>query len=357
MYIRTILTIKCNILYHFSIKTLNTLYKTKRFENSLLKEEIIMKKDCKWVSSRVKKCIAVVMSVVMFSILIAPAKVSAAISSTDDGVVSSYTLFGDLNSDNKVDSLDYAEMKIMLLGTTDPDTVNMKAADLNGDGDANSLDLALMKKLLIGDIRTFPVETRYPSTYNNSSTYLMLIDSLDTFQISLQENGSTGYQWDYVITDADAANLVSVDSYCFTPNLVGTPVQKVWTFKAVKSGKHTLQFTYRRPWETDVEPLETFKYDIYVSDVGRTINVKQGDSFNIALIGGGIFGGSWSYSNPDETAICLLKKELFEDHPGMADALNLTQWTFTAVKPGSYKLLFKGGSYFSNGAQFDINVV
>ncbi len=315
-----------------------------------------MKKDCKWVSSRVKKCIAVVMSVVMFSILIAPAKVSAATSSTDDGVSRSYTLFGDLNGDNYVDSLDYAEMKMTLLGTADPSTVNMKAADLNGDEAVNSLDLALMKKLLSGEIRTFPVETRYPNNYNYGSTYLLLCDTADTFQVSLKENGSTGYQWEYVISDADAADLISVDSYCFTPNLVGTPVQKVWTFKAIKSGKHTVQFTYRRPWETDVEPLETFKFDIYVSDVGRTINVNQGDSFNIALVGGGIFGGSWSYSNPDETAICLLKKELFEDHPGMADALNLTQWTFTALKPGSYKLLFNGGSFFSNGAQFDINV-
>ncbi len=316
-----------------------------------------MKTDFTWVTSRVKRCIAAFMAVAMFLSVIALAEVNAEASSTGDGVVRSYTLFGDLNSDNKVDSLDYAKMKIILLGTTDSGTVNMKAADLNGDGDVNSLDLALIKKLLIGDIRTFPVETRYPSTSDNSSTYLFLSDSLDTFQISLKENGSTGYQWDYVISDADAASLISVDSYCFSPNLIGTPVQKVWTFKAVKPGKHTIQFTYRRPWETDVEPLGTFKYDIYVSDVGRTINVKQGDSFNIALVGGGIFGGTWNYSNSDETAICLLNKEVFEDHPGIPDAQNLTEWTFTAVKPGSYKLIFKGSSLFSNGAEFNINVV
>ncbi len=316
-----------------------------------------MEKNYTWKSKRVMKCISVLLSVVFFLILIAPVNANAETPSTDDGVVRSYTLFGDLNSDNKVDSLDYAKMKIVLLGTTDPGTVNMKAADLNGDGDVNSLDLVLLKKLITGEIRTFPVESKYPSTVNNSSTYLFLSDSVDTFQISLKENGSTGYQWDYVISDADAANLISVDSYCFTPNLVGTPIQKVWKFKAVKSGKYTVQFSYRRPWETGVEPLETFKYDIYVSDVGRTINVKQGDSFNIALIGGGIFGGAWNYSNSDETAICLLKKEIFEDHPGIPDAQNLTQWTFTAVKPGSYKLLFEGGSFFSNGAEFDINVV
>ncbi|AEY66330.1 protease inhibitor I42 family protein [Clostridium sp. BNL1100] len=316
-----------------------------------------MEKNYTWKSMRVMKCISVLMSVFIFSILIAPVKVNAEASSTDDGVVRSYTLFGDLNSDNKVDSLDYAKMKMVLLGTNASDTVNMKAADLNGDEALNSLDLVLLKKLITGEIRTFPVESKYPSTYDNSSTYLFLADSADTFQISLKENGSTGYQWDYVISDADAANLISVDSYCFTPNLVGTPIQKVWTFKAVKSGKHTIQFTYRKPWETDVEPLETVKYDIYVSNVGGTINIKQGDSFNIALISGGIFGGTWKYSNTDETAICLLNKEIIEENPGIPDALNLTQWTFTAVRPGSYKLIFEGGSFFSNGAKFDINVV
>ncbi|WP_034848289.1 protease inhibitor I42 family protein [Ruminiclostridium josui] len=305
---------------------------------------------------RAKKYLSVLMAVVIFLILIAPAKANAETPSTDIGVSKSYTLFGDLNSNGYVDSIDYAKLKSILLGVAEPGTVNMKAADLNGDENVNALDLALLKKLITGEIRTFPVESKYPSTANNSSTFLFLLDSYDTFQISLKENGSTGYQWEYTISDFDGANLISEDSYCFTPNLDGTPIQKVWTFKAVKSGKYTIEFTYKRPWETDEEPLQTFKYDIYVSDVGRTIDVKQGESFNIALVGGGIFGGTWKYSNTDESAIYLLNKEVFEDHPGMADALNLTQWTFKAVKPGSYKLTFQGGSFFSDDLEFDINV-
>ena len=313
-----------------------------------------MKKDFRWMSKRVIRYTSVFMAVVMFLSVIALAEVRAETSITDDGVARSYTLFGDLNSDNNVDSLDYAKMKMILLGTTVPSTVNLKAADLNGDEDVNSLDLAIMGKFITGEIRTFPVKTKYPSTGDNSSIYPFLND---TFQIALEENGSTGYQWDYVISDVAAATLISEDSYCFTPNLDGTPIQKVWTFKALMAGRYTIQFTYRKPWETDVEPLKTVKSDIYVSTVnGTVINVKQGDTFKIAMIGGGIAGYSWKYTIPEEIPFTLLSKEILDEHPNSADSMYLIVWTFTAVKPGSHKLVFTG-TPFSQKVECQINVV
>ncbi len=313
-----------------------------------------MKKDCTWVASRVKRCIAAFMSVAMFLSVITLTEVNAETSITDDGVASSYTLFGDLNNDNRVDSIDYAKMKMVLLGTIAPDTVNMKAADLNGDEDVNSLDLSIMGKFMTGEIRTFPVKTNYPSTGDNSTMYPFLND---TFQIILEENGSTGYQWDYVISDAAAATLISEDSYCFTPNLVGTPVQKVWTFNALMPGKYTIQFNYRRPWETDVEPLKTVKCDIYVSTVnGTVINVNQGDTFKIAMIGGGIAGYSWKYAIPEEMPFMLLSKEILDEHPNSADSMYLNVWTFTAIKPGSYNFVFTG-TPFSQKVECQINIV
>ena len=313
-----------------------------------------MEKNYTWKSIRVMKFISFLMSVVFFLILITPVNANAETPSTDDGVVRSYTLFGDLNSDNKVDSLDYAKMKIILLGTTDSGAVNMKAADLNGDGDVNSLDLALIKKLLIGDIRTFPVETKYPSTTDKSN---ILVDLDNTFKITLTENGSTGYQWSYVIGNLDAANLISEDSYCFTPNLVGTSVQKVWTFKALMPGKHTIQFTYSQPWAPDVEPLKTVKCDIYVSTVnGTVINVNQGDTFNIALVGGGIVGYSWDCTIPLDMSISPLSIERFDLNPGMTDSYYLVVWTFAAVEPGKHKLVFNRKPWLEM-VECEINVV
>ncbi len=307
-----------------------------------------------WMAKRVLRCVSAFMAVVMFISVIAITEVSAEASITDDGVTRSYTLFGDLNSDNYVDSLDYAKMKMIFLGTTDPSTVNMKAADLNGDGEVNSLDLVIMGKFITGEIKTFPVKTNYPSTGDNSSIYPFLNDN---FQITLEENGSTGYQWDYAISDASAATLISEDSYCFTPNAEGAPAQKVWTFKALMPGKYTIQFTYRRPWETGVEPLKTVKCDIYVSTVsGTVINVKQGDTFKIAMIGGGIAGYSWKYTIPEEMPFVLLSKEILDEHPNSADSMYLNVWTFTAIKPGSYNFVFNG-TPFSQKVECQINIV
>lgn len=313
-----------------------------------------MEKNYTQMAKRVFRCISAFMSAVMFLSVIAVTEVRAETSSIGSGITTNYTLFGDVNGDNNVDALDYAGIKMILLGTTDTSTINMKAADLNGDEDVNSIDLALMGKFITGEIKTFPVKTKYPSTGDNSVDYPFLND---TFQIALEENGSTGYQWDYVISNAAAATLISEDSYCFTPNSVGTPVQKVWSFKALKPGKYTIQFIYRKPWEIDVEPIKTVKCDIYVSTVnGTVINVNQGDTFKIAMIGGGITGYSWKYTLPEEMPFTLLSKEILDEHPNSADSMYLIVWTFTAVKPGSYKLVFNG-TPFSQKVECQINVV
>ncbi len=313
-----------------------------------------MEKDYTQMGKRIFRYISAFMAVVMFLSVITITEVCAETPSIGDGVTRSYTLFGDINSDNSVDSLDYARIKMILLGTTDSSTVNMKAADLNGDGDVNSLDLAIMGKFITGEIITFPVKSKYPSTGNNSVDYPFLNN---TFQITLEENGSTGYQWDYVISDAAAAMLISEDSYCFTPNLDGSPVQKVLTFKALKPGKYTIQFAYRQPGKTDAEPLKTVKCDIYVSTVnGTVINVNQGDTFKIAMIGGGIAGYSWKYTLPEEMPFTLLSKEILDEHPNSADSMYLIVWTFTAVKPGSHKLVFNG-TPFSQKVECQINIV
>ena len=69
-------------------------------------------------------------------------------------------VIGDLNYDNKVDSLDFAFLKMYLLGHINdfPTPYDLKAADLNGDGKIDSLDYAYLKKYLLGFINKFPVQ-------------------------------------------------------------------------------------------------------------------------------------------------------------------------------------------------------
>ncbi|RCX14833.1 beta-xylosidase [Anaerobacterium chartisolvens] len=63
-------------------------------------------------------------------------------------------LLGDLNSDGKVDSIDFTLMKKHLLGLETLE--DLAPADLDGNGSVNSLDFSLLKQYLLGIITEFP---------------------------------------------------------------------------------------------------------------------------------------------------------------------------------------------------------
>lgn len=62
---------------------------------------------------------------------------------------------GDLNGDGKVNSIDFASLRLHLLGTTPLTGANLSNADVNGDGNVNSIDFALMRQYLLGMISDF----------------------------------------------------------------------------------------------------------------------------------------------------------------------------------------------------------
>lgn len=75
-------------------------------------------------------------------------------------------LYGDINGDGNRNSIDFAIMRMYLLGIIKDfdskkvveDYDSIKAADVNGDGNITAIDFALMRKFLMGMIKTFPVE-------------------------------------------------------------------------------------------------------------------------------------------------------------------------------------------------------
>lgn len=69
--------------------------------------------------------------------------------------------------------------------------------------------------------------------------------------LEFQTNPSTGYTWEYKFENGDAEilfdreeNIIDKDT-----DLVGSPHQVKYYFKAKKAGNTNLIFTYRRPWE------------------------------------------------------------------------------------------------------------
>ncbi len=64
-------------------------------------------------------------------------------------------LHGDVNGDGEVNSIDFAFMRLALLGVKKED--ELINPDVNGDGNFNAIDFAYMRKYLLGDIKEFPI--------------------------------------------------------------------------------------------------------------------------------------------------------------------------------------------------------
>lgn len=84
----------------------------------------------------------------------------------------------------------------------------------------------------------------------------------DDLDIRLKGNYTTGYMWE--IADCDKAIVQSVRTRYLQnqPQLVGAGGVHQFTFTIAGKGRTTLKFVYRRPWEKDIPPAQTFTLQI-----------------------------------------------------------------------------------------------
>lgn len=85
-----------------------------------------------------------------------------------------------------------------------------------------------------------------------------------TLAISLEGNPSTGYTWAMVESEESILRQVGEIEFKAESDLVGAPGTQTLRFEAVESGQMELKLVYHRPWEKDVEPLETFTVQVTV---------------------------------------------------------------------------------------------
>lgn len=87
----------------------------------------------------------------------------------------------------------------------------------------------------------------------------------DGVKLTLDENPTTGYKWEFlsrpepgcvIVTDAYVANT--------SVGLMGAGGVHNWEFRAVDKGTATVRLGYRRPWEKDTAPVQTFALTLVV---------------------------------------------------------------------------------------------
>ncbi|WP_159429237.1 protease inhibitor I42 family protein [Methanohalophilus halophilus] len=85
----------------------------------------------------------------------------------------------------------------------------------------------------------------------------------DNFSIRLEENPSTGYQWN--LTTSDGIKIVA-DEFELPENegVVGEAGFHVWTFRIMDDGNQQIDAIYKRPWENVTGEEETFSLTLEV---------------------------------------------------------------------------------------------
>jgi len=122
-----------------------------------------IKKSKEVVKMQKKKCKALIgrflfIGMVLVTAVLTPIEFGRVEASAKSGEIGNIVL-GDVNNDGDVNSIDFAYMKMNLLGIKGGllNDENIFVADLNGDGKFDSIDLAIMKGYLLGKIKTFPI--------------------------------------------------------------------------------------------------------------------------------------------------------------------------------------------------------
>jgi inhibitor of cysteine peptidase len=81
--------------------------------------------------------------------------------------------------------------------------------------------------------------------------------------ITLEANPTTGYTWE-IVEPLNEHVMRQVGEIEFKPEseAIGAGGVQIIRLEVVNAGQTALKLVYHRPWETDVEPLETFSLQV-----------------------------------------------------------------------------------------------
>jgi len=117
-----------------------------------------------------------------------------------------------------------------------------------------------------------PAYARHPKmiqvdrSYNERAVTLAVGERVE---VSLAENRTTGFRWDLKVKPEPVCTLVE-SAFEPAPGPPGKGGTHRWQFQAVRAGTGEIELEYRRPWEHDTPPGQTFKLSVRVQKESST---------------------------------------------------------------------------------------
>jgi inhibitor of cysteine peptidase len=87
----------------------------------------------------------------------------------------------------------------------------------------------------------------------------------DKITVKLCSNATTGFNWEYVMTNENAVKEEDHDFEEAEGDMVGAAGVEVWTFKAVEKGTTEIQMKYGQPWEGGIKAEWTCTMSVTVN--------------------------------------------------------------------------------------------
>lgn len=121
--------------------------------------------------------------------------------------------------------------------------------------------------LLLAACRAAPTTTGALTVDVTANGELVELPQDQLLIVQLQSNPSTGYSWGVIECDLSVLQPLGDPEYVSSQpgkQVTGGGGWEVFRFQPQAAGQTHLKMGYRRPWEQDVEPVETFEIDVVV---------------------------------------------------------------------------------------------
>jgi len=99
------------------------------------------------------------------------------------------------------------------------------------------------------------------SESDNGSAIELMVGQI--FELELRENPTTGYRWEIEEMGSELRKLPK-EKYLPDSKAVGSGGRRTMEFEALKTGVTKVRLVERRPWETDVPPVQKFEVRVSV---------------------------------------------------------------------------------------------